>query len=151
MWRFGAADVIEYKEKPVNSSKLFKNKGIKQAIQKATALVSVGVVTEMAGDEGKEGLAQARAERMVVWLKKSLPRKPVDYLLNLESPLIESGEAVEAVIQPETPRPVLLICLQPFSEEVDVEEALKDALSRAIQLPFDFDSYQKVSLINIRK
>jgi hypothetical protein len=149
MWRLGAGDVIEYHQRAVKPTKFFKNKGINKTFEKAAALISVGIVTEIADEEQKEGLAQARAEKMVVWLKKSLPRKSVDYLLIIESPLIESGEAVESVIQPEKPRPILWICLQPSSGDVDVEEALKDALSRAIQLPFDFDSYQKVSLINI--
>jgi hypothetical protein len=148
-WQLGAADRIECNQSEVSPKKLFKNKEVKQIFQKAAGLISVGIVTELAEEKQKEGLAQARAEKMVAWLKKSLPHKKVDFLLNLESPLVESGEAVEAVTQPEIPRPVLWICLQPYSEEMDVEEALKDALSRAIQLPFDFDSYQKVSLINI--
>lgn len=149
MWRAGSADVIEYNKSEVNPTKFFKNKNIRKTFQKSAGLVSIGLVTTLADEMQKEGLAQARAERMVSLLKKSLPHKTVDYLLSLESPLIESGEAVEVAFQSEIPRPVLWVCLQPFAAEVNVEEALKDALSRAIQLPFDFDSYQEVSLTKI--
>ncbi|MFH2131257.1 MAG: hypothetical protein ABIK68_12860 [bacterium] len=149
MWGPGAADVIEVNKRAVNPVKYFKSKGIKRTFQAAAGLISVGVVTDLPDGEQKEGLARARAETMVAWLKRALPGKKVDYLLILECPLVESGPAMEAVRQPEKQRPVLWICLREPVGAVNIEEALNEGLSRAMQLPFDIEAYQNVSFITI--
>ena len=149
-WRNGSAELMENNKRFVSPDKLFGSKGIKQAFENATGVISVGVVTEMMDNEGREGLALARAENMVAWLKNSLPQIPVTDLLNLEHPVEEWGEDGATDSQPEKQRPVLWLCLQTSPDEVDVEEALKNALCRSMQLPFDFQSFQKVSLIKMR-
>ncbi|MBU2647053.1 hypothetical protein KKI24_20255 [bacterium] len=149
MWAPGSADVIEVNKRAVNPGKYFKSKGIKRIFQAAAGLISVGVVTDLPDGEQKEGLARARAETMVAWMKRALTGKKVDYLLILECPLVESGPAIEAVRQPEKQRPVLWIGLREPVGAVNIEAALIEGLSRAMQLPFDIEAYQTVSLFPI--
>ncbi len=145
-WFSGKSDGVAYHNEPVKPVKYLKNKGLKKAFQKADSLVSVGMVTEMLDGDQKEGLARARAEMMIVWLKQAMRKVTVGYLLNLDDPKHEWGNVDEEDRKVDEQRSVLWICLQKAPAEVNIEEALKDALSKAIQLPFDFDIYQNVTL-----
>ncbi len=150
-WPPGQSDAIIHRKETVNPKKYLKNKSLKKSFLKATGLISVGVVTEISDGNEKDGLARARAEKMVDWLKPIMPQMQVDYLLSLDVPKNEWGTIDEEVRKIDEQRPVLWICLKESSEEVNMEEALRDALSQAIHLPFDFDIYQEVTLVRIDK
>lgn len=145
-WVSGKSDGVAYQQKPVKPVKYLKNKGLKKAFQKADSLISVGMVTEMLDGDQKDGLARARAEAMIVWLKRAMRKITVHYLLSLDDPKHVWGNIDEEDRKVEEQRTVLWICLQKAPAEVNIEEALKDALSKAMQLPFDFDVYQNVTL-----
>lgn len=148
-WPPGKSDTIVYHKKTVNPSRYLKNKSLKQAFQKADSLISVGMVTELSDGDEREGLARRRAENMIKWLQVVLRRINVDYLLTLDLPKNEWGTIDEEVRKVDEQRPVLWICLKASPAEVNLEEALRDALSQAIQLPFDFDIYQEVTLESV--
>lgn len=145
-WPSGKADTIAYQKKSVNPPKYLKNKSLKLAFQKTTGLISVGLVTEMSDGDEREGLARTRSENMITWLKRVQPKATVDYRLILDSPKHEWGSVDEEDRKTDEKRSVLWICLKGSLEAVNMEEALKDALSQAIHLPFDFDIYQDVVL-----
>jgi len=145
-WAPARSDAILHRGKTVKPSRYLGNKALKQALSKAGALVSVGLTTELADGENPPGLARERAERMVSWLKQVMPRLAVDYLLILDSPRNIRGSVDEEDSKVDEKRSVLWICLQEPPDHVNVEEALRDALSAAINLPFDFDIYHDVSL-----
>jgi len=145
-WFSGKSDGVAYHKEPVKPVKYLKNKGLKKAFHKADSLISVGMVTEMLDGDQKEGLARARAEMMIVWLKQAMRKMSVGYLLSLDDPKHEWGNVDEEDRKVDEQRTVLWICLQKAPAEVNIEEALKDALSKAMQLPFDFDIYQNVTL-----
>lgn len=150
-WLPGKAESIVFRGKAVKPTKFLKNKSLKKAFQNAAGLISVGIVTELSDGENKEGLARARAEKMVSWLKQVMRGTRVDYLLVLDSPQNEWGTIDEEVRKVDEHRSVLWICLQKSPEAVNMEEALKDALSQAMHLPFDFDIYQSVTIDRIEE
>lgn len=148
-WAVGKSDAIIYHGKSVKPSKYFKNKALKQALQNADKLISVGLVTELSDDGKTPGLARSRAENMVSWLKQVMPRVTVDYLLVLEDPRNIWGSIEEEDRKADEKRAVLWICLKDPPDGVNMEEAVRDALSQAINLPFDFDIYHDVVLEKI--
>jgi len=145
-WLPAKSDAIAYRGKTVNPSKYLKNKALKHAFLKASGLVAVGLVTELSDGKEKDGLARTRAENMIAWLKPVMPKIKVDYLITLDSPKNEWGSVDEEDRSIDEKRAVLWLCLNEIPEEVKMDEALKDALSQAMNLPFDFDIYQEVNL-----
>lgn len=143
-WSEAESDAILYKGQTIKPSKYLKNKSLKEALQNADKLVSVGLITELCDGDKPPELARARAEKMVTWLKKVMPRIKVDYLLILNDPRHIWGSIDEEDRKAEEKRAVLWICLNKNTDDADVDEAVRDALSQAINLPFDFDIYHDV-------
>ena len=148
-WAFESDKEVEYLGSPEDIGPHLRSPGLQENFRNAKALIAVGAASQEGTPPVEEDRARRRAARLQRWVKENVPGVQRLHTLSMgrfAGPTLKTAATSETAPQ----RSVVIVAVVAAEDDVILDEALREALSKEKAFPFKLNEYSEFELSDWR-